>query len=112
MRVRSRFTQDSRPGVFSVVPAGLVLLSHLNPGLRPGLLSAVPSGLCCDRSNEIRLNAFVHKTRCSGFSNCDRWATHHFRPCTLWRTLAPVPFLLGSAMTQNPAGPVPIHRDG
>jgi hypothetical protein len=31
--VRSRFTQDSRPGAFSVVPAGLVSVALYTPGL-------------------------------------------------------------------------------
>ena len=37
--------QDSRPGLFSVVPAGLVGFGFRNPGLRPGLLPVVPAGL-------------------------------------------------------------------
>jgi hypothetical protein len=59
IRVRSRFTQDLRPGAFSAVPAGLVSVGIVHPGLRPGLLSAVPSGLVP-----------IHPDSCFVFSEC------------------------------------------
>jgi hypothetical protein len=42
-------TQDSRPGPFSAVPAGLFLALKSTQDWRPGLLSAVPSGLDLER---------------------------------------------------------------
>jgi hypothetical protein len=45
IRVRSVFTQDLRPGAFSVVPFGTGPGANVYPALRAGLLSAVPAGL-------------------------------------------------------------------
>jgi hypothetical protein len=42
IRVRSVFTQDLRPGAFSVVPFGTGPGANVYPALRAGLLSAVP----------------------------------------------------------------------
>jgi hypothetical protein len=49
VHVQSRFTQDCRPGAFSAVPAGLVVVGMYTQDSRPGLFSAVPPGLIAIR---------------------------------------------------------------
>jgi hypothetical protein len=38
-------TQESRDGLFSAVPSGLIGVALATPGSRDGLFSAAPSGL-------------------------------------------------------------------